>query len=89
MGADWGEKHFAVLTKPFVSVFQLEKYFYEKQLLITMEKSERCSEQNGGGGAWRHFQDHEFDLVSCSRCISLSGSFVRGLTEGKMSKLIL
>lgn len=49
MGADWGEKHFAVLTKPFVSVFQLEKYFYEKQLLITMEKSERCSEQNGRG----------------------------------------
>lgn len=37
----------------------------------------------GWGGAWRHFQDHEFDFMNCSRCISLSGSFVRGLTEGK------
>lgn len=49
MGADWGEKHFAVLTKPFVSDVQLEKYFYEKQLLITLEKLERCSEQNRAG----------------------------------------
>ena len=88
MGADWGEKHFAVLTKPFVSDVQLEKYFYEKQLLITLEKLDALN-RIGRGGAWRHFQDHEFDLANCSRCISLSGSFVRGRTEGKMSKLIL
>ena len=48
-GCRLGRKAFAVLTKPFVSIFQLEKYFYEKQLLITVEKSESRSEQNRAG----------------------------------------
>lgn len=43
-----GGKAFAVLTKPFVPVFQLEKYFYEKQLLITDEESEKHFEQKMG-----------------------------------------
>lgn len=51
-------------------------------------KSQRAAlSRTGRGGGWRHFQDHEFDLANCSRCISLSGSFARGLTEGEMSKL--
>lgn len=61
-GCGLGRKAFAVLTKPFVSIFQLEKYFYEKQLLITTEKSERRSEQNRAGwwlealsGSWVWF----------------------------------
>lgn len=39
-------------------VFQLEKYFYEKQLFITIEKLNIFNRIARGGG--EHFQDNEF-----------------------------
>lgn len=42
-------------------VFQLEKYCYEKQLFITIEKSKKHFLLNMGGGT---FQDNKFESVN-------------------------
>lgn len=78
-----GERSICYVNKaPCTHVFQLRKYFYEKQLLITIEKSNISAEYGRGRG---------FRIISLNLGIELFKThFLKLLSRGReMNRFVL